>query len=185
MNYGMISFRGAPHPGPFYSQILNGRKTQTMRTPRDDGRVHVKVGHWCPFYWRVRRKKSLKPVHFIGYALITEYTKTSLLDVWFDEENAKADGFKDLAEFRKWFYPEWEILPQLYKDAVEAVKTLKDGEEVVTDVLIAGSRMFGKVALMKLIDYLREPIYVIKWNQVSRWDVPMDKFKVQASYTEG
>ena len=98
-NYGAVSFTGKTLEGPFDEQILAGRKTQTIRVPRIDGRPHVKVGYTTKLYWKMRTKLS----RIIGYGEITAYEKLTLLDMWFDEENAKADGFKDLEEFRDWF----------------------------------------------------------------------------------
>ena len=173
--YGMISFSGVTKAGAFYEQIASGRKTQTMRKPRSDGRPHVKVDHWCPLYWKVRSPEISKPVHSLGYALITAYEETTLLDVWFNEENAKADGFEDLKEFREWFYPEWFNHPPLHQEAIKALNQLPEDSSFT----IARSLGAGKTSLMGMIDYLNEPICVIKWRHVNGWKIDPDT--VQAS----
>ena len=106
--YGAISFSGETKAGPFWRQILEGRKTQTIREARADGRPHVKVGRPVKLYWRVRMPKAKKIElglpHLIGVAEVTRYEPIILEEVWDDEQNAVRDGFADLAEFREWFW---------------------------------------------------------------------------------
>jgi len=158
-NYGALSFTGTTEEGSFEEQILSGRKTQTIRYPRKDDRPHVKVGYTTKLYWKMRTKDN----RLIGYAEILAYEETCLLDMWFDEENAKADGFKDLDEFREWFYPDWFGLPGIIRDAVQAAASIgKDTAETVINV--TASRRFGKSTTMKTVEYLIKPVYRIKWK---------------------
>lgn len=103
--YGMINLTGETEMGPFWKQILEGRKTQTIREPRADGKPHVSVGSIVKLYWKVRRDKPMKhkPIHLIGHAMVLSYERIKLGDVWDDESNAHADGFHTLTEFREWF----------------------------------------------------------------------------------
>jgi hypothetical protein len=105
--YGAISFSGITRAGPFWRQILDGRKTQTIRPARLDGRPHVKVGHPVKLYWMVRTSKKVKLElgwpHLIGVANVTRYEPIIIKEVWGDEQNAIRDGFADLGEFRDWF----------------------------------------------------------------------------------
>ena len=97
--------------GPFHELILDGRKRQTIREFRKDGRDHVKVGMTTKLYWRVRKKREEKEEagepHLLGYAEITEYETVYLYEMWHDQTNALRDGFRDINEFRDWFYPVW------------------------------------------------------------------------------
>jgi hypothetical protein len=161
-NYGAISFTGKTLEGPFDEQILAGRKTQTIRYPRKDDRPHVKVGYTTKLYWKMRTKQS----RLIGYAEIIAYEKTTLMDMWFDEENAKADGFKDLEEFHDWFMPEWDGLPE----------ELKQAFQVVGDTMhVSIGRKFGKSTLLRIYEELLEPVYRIKWKYPLA-EVPVGKF---------
>jgi len=47
--------------------------------------------------------------------------------------------------------------------------------------IVNAGRGVGKIALIEMIDYLNEPIYVIKWNQFNLWGI--DMVKVQPSTT--
>jgi len=159
----MISFRGTTKAGPFYDQILDGRKTQTIREPRQDGRAHVKVGDICNLYWKVRAKKSSKPVHLITSVEITAYEEVTLLDMWDDEENAKADGFKYLEEFRDWFLPDWrwgEIAKMI--EAIQKMQENIGKEETLT--IVATARRAGKSTAFKAFKELTAPLYRIKWR---------------------
>ncbi|MHA1262896.1 MAG: DNA methyltransferase [Candidatus Freyarchaeota archaeon] len=64
----LISFSGETSQGPFWKQILLGRKTQTCRKPR---KRPVKKGDALYLYWKCRQPKDKKPVHFIGKAVCT------------------------------------------------------------------------------------------------------------------
>ena len=167
-NYNAISFTGVAEEGSFDKQILAGTKTQTIRLPRKDDRPHVKVGCTAKLYWKMRRMKE--GGYLIGYGEIIAYEELTLLDMWFDEENAKADGFKDLEEFYQWFwnpkktgYPEWRHLPQLIKDAVYAASTMRS-ETVLGVISGAAGRRQGKSTTMRIVKYLLEPVYRIKWR---------------------
>lgn len=159
-SYGAISFWGSTQRGPFYPLILNGEKRQTIREPRKDGRDHVKVGKFVKLYWKVRRKPEQKPgePHFLGYAKVTHYEFLNLPDMWNDEENAIADGFISLEEFRDWFYPGWRNVHRL-DDVVEAWVKLKN-YEYSTRILMNWGRRTGKNTL---VDFLEEKFYRIKW----------------------
>ncbi len=108
-NYGFLSFTGTTRAGPFHELILRGSKRQTIRVFRVDGRDHVKVGLTTKLYWRSRVKleKKLGEPHFLGFAPVTDYETVFLYEMWHDEENAIADGFKTLDEFRTWFFRVW------------------------------------------------------------------------------
>lgn len=167
-NYGALSFTGEPSQGPFDAQILEGKKTQTIRHPRIDGRPHVKVGSTTKLYWKMRRMKE--GGYLIGYAEITDYEELCLLDMWFDEENAKADGFKDLDEFYDWFwdrkktgFESWDKVNPLIKDAIRAAATMR--KDTVEGIIgVAAGRRAGKSTTMRIVQYLLEPVYRIKWK---------------------
>ena len=108
-SFGAVSFKGMVKRGAFYNLILNGEKRQTIREPMKNGRPHVKKDHTFKLYWKIRmkraKKKALDQPHRIGIALCTAYEDVTLADMWWDEENAIADGFSSLDEFRDWFDP--------------------------------------------------------------------------------
>lgn len=121
----MISFKGITKVGPFWKQIQDGRKTTTIRSYRKDGKPHVIVGTTTTLYWKVRTAIKKKEIHFIGTAKVISYREIQLLDIWFDEEAAKRDGFEDLNEFRAWFLtanqlPEWDEFPRAFKNMIES-----------------------------------------------------------------
>jgi len=159
----MLSFSGETKAGAFYDQILDGRKTQTLREPRQDGRAHVKVGDICNLYWKVRTKKAQKPIHLITSVEITAYEPVTLLEMWEDEENAKADGFIDLDEFRDWFLPEWKWIE--IRKMIESILSMQaqiGKEETLT--IVATARRAGKSTALKAFKELTAPMYRIKWR---------------------
>ena len=164
-NYGAISFTGETLAGRFDEQILAGRKTQTIRYPRKDKRPHVKVGDTTKLYWKMRTKEC----RLIALVEVTAYEETCLLDMWYDEANAKADGFQDLDEFRIWFWDPkrtgiltWKQVEPIIKESVEAVTTMS--RDITKEIIIGGGRRFGKSTTMKIVEYLLEPVYRIKWK---------------------
>lgn len=96
----MISFSGETQRGPFWKLIQSGEKKQTIRLPRVRP---IKPGDKLTLYWKVRVPREKKPIHYIGAYTCIEVVRTTLFQMWDDEENAIADGFKDLEEFREWF----------------------------------------------------------------------------------
>ncbi|MBU0847462.1 hypothetical protein KKH23_09790 [Patescibacteria group bacterium] len=171
--YGAISFKEGTRAGPFWWQIIQGRKIQTIREPRRDGRPHVIVGTTTKLYYKVRAKRVEVPLsgsekamnlpHLIAYAEVTGYEEISLLDVWFDEENAIADGFEDLDEFRLWFYPDWFDFPEIFKDAIKRAAEAKLDKEVILHL----GRAAGKSTLKTAVDYLVRPLKRIKFKVFS------------------
>lgn len=159
MSYGAVSFSGNTKAGPFYDQIWTGRKRQTMRKPRGDGRVHVKPGFTFRMYWRVRTPRSKKPVHYIGTAMCTGYRLVKLVDVWNDEENAIRDGFISLEEFRDWFLPDWQKIP--YLD--EVLKTIHEFRRSSRghEVLVRWAQRMGRSTIVR---FLGREYYVIEWD---------------------
>jgi hypothetical protein len=106
-----------------------------------NGRPHVKPEHSFKLYWKIRgllkEKLEAGEPHLIGVARCSSYEDVTLADMWWDEENAYADGFQDLDEFRDWFDPISQI------SATPAWRIFKNLEE----------------------DFLREFIYKrIKWD---------------------
>ena len=167
-NYGAISFTVETQAGRFDDQIRSGRKTQTIRQPRKDDRAHVKVGCTTKLYWKMRRMSE--GGYLIGYAEIISYEETCLLDMWYDEENAKADGFKDLAEFRYWFWShratgfhEWKTVPPLIKEAVKTSLTMSR-ETTKSMILVAANHQLGKSTTLRIMEYLLKPVDLIKWS---------------------
>jgi len=158
-SYGAINFTGTTKAGPFHEQIRNGRKIQTIREPRKDGRPHVIVGRTTKLYWKMRVKGKC---FLIAVVEIIAYEEITLLDVWWDEENAVADGFQDLEEFRKWFFPEWYMMPSIIQDSIQAAASL-DGD-TVKDIIVTLGRRFGKSITMEIYEKMTEPLRRIKWN---------------------
>lgn len=99
----LLSFSGEPWEGPFWKQILEGRKTQTCRHPR---KRPIKKGDKLRMYWKVRIPKEDKPIHFIGEAVCKNVERKKFKDFYKDDEFAKRDGFKDYTQLQFWFgYP--------------------------------------------------------------------------------
>ena len=96
----LISFSGETYEGPFYKQILEGRKNQTCRIPR---KRPVKKGDKLRLYWKVRKRKDRKPIHFIADAVCVETERKKYAEFAYDEEFARRDGFHDSLELRQWF----------------------------------------------------------------------------------
>ena len=96
----MISFSGETYEGQFWKQILEGRKTQTCRKPR---KRPIKKGDKLYLYWKVRMRKTWKPIHFIGEALCTEVERRKYGDFALDDDFARRDGFHDALELQQWF----------------------------------------------------------------------------------
>lgn len=99
-----VSFSGTTTRGPFWDLILKGEKTQTIRKPR---KRPFKVDDTLYHYWKMRQPKDKKPVHLIAEAPCISVIPVTLNQLWEDKENAKADGFGSIYEFRDWFYPDW------------------------------------------------------------------------------
>lgn len=76
-----------------------------IRRPRKQ--APILPGQTLTHYWKQRTPPERKPMHLIGKAVCTDVVHTTILDLWWDEENALADGFGDLMEFRAWAYPDW------------------------------------------------------------------------------
>jgi len=171
--YGAISFKEGTRAGAFWWQIIQGRKTQTIREPRRDGRPHVIVGTTVKLYYKMRAKRVEKPTkgtekamnlpHLIAYAEVTGYEEISLLNVWFDEENAIADGFQDLDEFRLWFYPDWFEFPDIFQDTIK--RAAEAGRK--RDVVLYLGRSAGESTLKTAMDYLMRPLKRIKFKITS------------------
>ena len=172
-NYGFIGFTGVTEVDPFYTSILNGTKTSTIRKIRKDGRAHVKVGHTTKFYWKVRTPKKEKPIHYIGKAEILSYEKVHLIDIWDDEELAKMEGFASIYELRDWFLEGWwgmrlalDILTETHKKVVKEF-----GEDEATrEVLRRVGEHSPIVQKFQVDEY-----YLIKWKY------PL----VEAGYAQG
>ena len=167
MMYGAISFSGITKVGRFDEQILQGRKRQTIRKPRKDNRVHVKPGYTTKLYWKMRSKKC----YLIGIAMVEAYERMRLIEMWEDADNAKADGFQDLEEFRDWFLPEWRdpvvgrIIDILYDNEwfhQGAVSNLDDSPAM--RCVVSFGRSLGKTASVEAAEKLLSPLYRIKWR---------------------
>lgn len=168
MNYGAISFSGITKAGRFDEQILAGRKRQTIREPRKDNRVHVKPGYTTKLYWKMRSKTRR---YLIGIAMVEAYERIRLIEMWEDADNAKADGFQDLDEFRDWFLPEWRdpvvgrIVDILYDNEwfhQGGVSNLDDSPAM--RMVVSFGRSFGKTTSVEAAEKLLSPLYRIKWR---------------------
>lgn len=162
--YGAIGFTGETRAGPFWWQILRGRKTQTIREPRKDERPHVIVGEFTKLYWKMRMPEKEKPIHLIAYAKVLAYEKVCLLDLWYDEENARDDGFENLEEFRLWFLPQWPEFDAIDQEAIRAAHNL---EREIGEVVLTMGRRVGKSRLSEIIEALMEPMMRIVFEVVS------------------
>lgn len=123
--FGAVSFSGTTKRGSFYKLIWAGEKRQTIREPMRDGRPHVKPGCSFKLYWKIRsllrEKLAAGEPHLIGVACCSAYEDLTLADMWWNEENAYADGFQDLDEFRDWFdpTPAWRGFKRLEEDFLQ------------------------------------------------------------------
>jgi len=86
--------------GPFWRQILQGRKTQTCRKPR---KRPIRQGDRLFLYWKCRVPKDRKAIHFIGKAVCLKVERKKYGEFAFDDEFARRDGFRDFAEMQEWF----------------------------------------------------------------------------------
>jgi len=103
----LMSFSGETSRGPFWKQILAGRKSQTARKPRKRA---ITKGATLYLYWKCRVPKDKKPVHFIGKATCTKVERMRYGDFAFDDDFARRDGFKDHLELQEWFgFPPWHL----------------------------------------------------------------------------
>lgn len=95
-----ISFSGETSRGPFWKQILEGKKTQTCRKPR---KRPIKPGAIITLYWKQRIPSHLKPIHKIAMAQVTKIERKLYKDFAHDDEFAQRDGFADALEMMGWF----------------------------------------------------------------------------------
>lgn len=95
-----ISFSGETYRGPFWKQILEGKKTQTCRKPR---KRPIRPGDIVTLYWKQRTPAHLKPIHKIARAQITKVERKRYEEFAFDNEFARKDGFEDCLELQSWF----------------------------------------------------------------------------------
>ena len=162
--YGAISMSGHTQAGSFRRLIPLGIKTQTIREPMIHGRAHVIVGIPTKLYWNMRRVTKGEKAELIATVTPTAYEEVTLLDMWWDEENAKADGFKDLEEFREWFYPEglppWDSLPEMFREAAKATTEFKS----VDKILFNSSIRAGKATMIRVLTEMQKPLRRIKWS---------------------
>ena len=86
-------------------KILDGRKRQTMRHPRKPGSQYIHSGDKLFLWWKSRSRTEKE---FLGETVCVKKRLVNLAAVWNDEENAIADGFANLTEFRDWFVGGWE-----------------------------------------------------------------------------
>ena len=115
----VVYFKGTTKLGPFWELIIQGKKTQTIRKPR---KRPFKVGDTLYLYWDRWTPKAKKTVHLIAEAPCISVRHVRLNNLWSDWENARADGFINISEFRDWFYPDWRnissyprLIDELYK----------------------------------------------------------------------
>lgn len=98
----LLSFSGEPERGPFWVQILEREKNQTVRPPR---KRPIKPGEILHIYWKVRVPKDKKPVHKLGTANCLYVQRLTYADFYWDDAFAEADGFVDRKELQEWFGP--------------------------------------------------------------------------------
>lgn len=96
----MLSFSGESYEGPFWKQILEGRKIQTCRKPR---KHPIRQGDVLFLYWKVRMPKARKEIHYIGKATCVKVERKKYREFAFDDEFARRDGFHESRELREWF----------------------------------------------------------------------------------
>lgn len=95
-----ISFSGTTSQGPFWKQILDGKKTQTCRLVR---KRLIKKGDTLYLYWKQRVPTAKKPIHKIGTAICTKIERKQYWKFAEDDEFARRDGFRDAKEMQEWF----------------------------------------------------------------------------------
>jgi len=96
----LISFSGETSQGPFWKQIQEGKKTQTVRRPR---KRPIHKGDTLYLYWKVRAPKDKKPIHLIHTAVCTRVRRLVYIEFAFDDAFAKRDGFRNHHELQEWF----------------------------------------------------------------------------------
>ena len=128
----MISFSGETSQGPFWKQIQEGKKTQTVRRPR---KRPIREGDTLYLYWKVRVPRNKKPIHLIHTAVCTRVRRLIYIEFAFDDAFARRDGFRDIHELHEWFGDpflspgteyvviEWELLYSLEKRTQPALET--------------------------------------------------------------
>lgn len=128
----MISFSGETSQGPFWKQIQEGKKTQTVRRPR---KKPICEGDTLYLYWKVRVPRDKKPIHLIHTAVCTRVRRLTYIEFAFDDAFARRDGFRDIHELHEWFGDpflspgteyvviEWELLYSIEKRTQLALET--------------------------------------------------------------
>ena len=159
-SYGAVSFSGDTKAGPFYEQILSGRKTLTLRKRRKDRRDHTKPGYSFKMYWKLQYSKiEEKPIHYIGTAECLRYEPVKIVDRWYDTEFAKSDGFEDLNEFRDNWFPGWRELRWL-DEVLEAYESLRE-QNAPTVTIMNWGRRHGKATI---VEFLEREMMMIEWK---------------------
>ena len=128
----LISFSGETSQGPFWKQIQEGKKTQTVRRPR---KKPICEGDTLYLYWKVRVPRDKKPIHLIHTAVCTRVRRLTYIEFAFDDAFARRDGFRDIHELHEWFgnpflspgteyvVIEWELLYSIEKRTQLALET--------------------------------------------------------------
>ncbi len=91
----------------FKEKILNGTKRQTIRTPR---KRPIKKGDTLYLFWHQRQKDC----ELLKVTKCPQTETLSFRDLAFSDKSediAKADGFKDVEEMRKWFLKAYSPFP--------------------------------------------------------------------------
>ncbi len=93
----------------FAADVESGRKCQTIRAPRKDGRPTARPGDTLYLYTGMRTKGCRK----LGEAVCTKTSQVVITDDWRilvngsrvedDDAFARADGFDDAANLYDWF----------------------------------------------------------------------------------
>jgi len=128
----LISFSGETSQGPFWKQIQEGKKTQTVRRPR---KRPIHKGDTLYLYWKVRVPRDKKPIHLIHTAVCTRVRRLIYFRFAFDDAFARRDGFRDHHELHEWFgnpflspeteyvVIEWKLLHSFEKRTQPALET--------------------------------------------------------------
>lgn len=95
-----ISFSCITHKGPCWYLILIGEKRQTVRKPRVRP---ISPGHILKLYWKQRIPANKKPIHLIGQAQCRNVERIYYKDFAFNDDFARADGFRNAEEMQEWF----------------------------------------------------------------------------------